>query len=316
MDGALWSSVIDLLGGAEQAASAAWHATPLDYAAYSDLALTVPGWQNFSGEMRDEAESHLQRRLAELRDRGAEKPVSRPRIRTLSDSEYSPLQLQRLGRWFAVEEANTIGLAPADDAELERVRKATMRALDYMEEADPELFGETLAVIDEIIVVRQDGTERFMFSGGSSFAVWGAILANEALLPDWSEIYNTLAHEEGHLLLFAIARDEPLVLNPNDAAFASPVRDDPRPMDGIYHTAFVVAREARALARLLAWHDETGAFSPADEALVAEKLEASVIAFWQSVEALDKDAVLSDLGRSILDECRDYMARNFELVTQ
>ena len=87
-------------------------------------------------------------------------------------------------------------------------------------------------------------------------------------------------------------------------------------MDGIYHTAFVVAREARALARLLAWHDETGAFSPADEALVAEKLEASVIAFWQSVEALDKDAVLSDLGRSILDECRDYMARNFELVTQ
>ena len=316
MDSSLWSSADELVGGAGETPSAAQRATPLDYAAYSDLALRVPKWQTFSDEMRDEAKAHLRRRLVELREGAAEKAPTLPRICTLSEADYSPVQLQRLDRWFAVEEANTLGLVPADDAELERVRKEAMRALDYMGKADPELFGETIALIDQIIVVRQDGTERFMFTGGSSFAVWGAILANGELLPDWPEIYNTLAHEEGHLLLFAIARDEPLVLNSNDAAFVSPVRDDLRPMDGIYHTAFVVAREARALSRLLEWHERTGELSPADEALVAEKLESSVIAFWQSVEALEKAAVLSELGKSILDECRAYMASNFELVTE
>jgi len=136
------------------------------------------------------------------------------------------------------------------------------------------------------------------------------------LLQDWIECYNMLAHEEGHLALFAIARDEPLVLNATDPVYASPVRDDPRPIDGIYHTAFVAAREARAHDRLLEWHEQTGALSDSDAKLVSESLEVSVISFWQSFEVLEKFAEYSSLGSAIMDELRDYMSMRFTVLTE
>ena len=65
-------------------------------------------------------------------------------------------------------------------------------------------------------------------------------------------LLETLAHEAAHSLLFGIQISGPLVLNPDDARFASPLRVDLRPMDGVYHATFVSARMHFAMQELLA----------------------------------------------------------------
>ena len=287
----------------------------MDYGAYADLVLNIPAWQNVPDTVRDEARLHLSQRLsAPPASRQARAPM--PLVRNYATDHYTKFQLDRISRWMTTEEANVLGLAPASDDDVSRIEDHIHRALAYLEKADPELFGEIVALVDEIIVTTPGNRQRFEFTAGTSFGVWGAIVVNSSLILDWTEAYNMLAHEAGHLVLFAIAREEPLVLNASDAIFVSPVRDDPRPMDGIFHAAFVASREARAFDRLLAWHGRTGGLSPADEKLAEEILEASVIVFWQAIEAIEKNALLSALGQDVLNECKTYMARTFALVTE
>lgn len=57
-----------------------------------------------------------------------------------------------------------------------------------------------------------------------------------------------IVHEVSHLRLEAHFFLEKLVLNSGDEKiFRAPIRDDPRPMRGIFHTAFVLARMVRIL---------------------------------------------------------------------
>jgi len=318
MDAALWASASELCnfeGSVDISPSASpMRASPLDYGAYSDLALNIPRGKSLSDESQAEAAAHLHGRLATQSGTPLPGSTDHLKIFNFSSEDYSPFQVQRLARWFDTEENKSLGLAPVDQAGLTRVRDYIGRALQVMEKADPELFGEIIAIVDEIMLASADPSHSLDFTAGSSFALWGGIVVNCEKIDDWTEIYNTLVHEQGHSLLFAIARDEPLVLNPNVASFTSPVRDDLRPMDGIYHTAFVTAREARALDRLLAWQKQSGELSAEDLRLIEDSLEISVITFWQSLEAMGTIASLSDLGQSIMDECRDYMTRNFALV--
>jgi len=48
-----------------------------------------------------------------------------------------------------------------------------------------------------------------------------------------------LAHESAHDLLSAFAQQRPLVETRRTKLYPSPLRVDPRPMEGIYHATFV-----------------------------------------------------------------------------
>ncbi len=313
MDSALWSSVAEVLDIDEFPTGTPPRATPLDYGAYADLALAVPAWQEFDEEARAEAEAHLRRRVAGFREGNGLGGVGRPPVRNFSNDSFSPIQLQRFDRWFAPEESNYLHLDGAPPDRFGPASESIVRGLDFMEKAVPGLFEETVEIIDQVITVCPGEEQRLFITGGSSFALWGAMIYNAEFLFKWPEAYNTLVHEGAHMQLFAIARDEPLVLNPNEDLFFSPVRPDLRPMDGIFHAAFVAAREALADSRLLEWDDRTGEMNADERAHIFRNFEGSVIGFWQCVEAMDKDAELSALGQTILDECKDYMTSHFAL---
>lgn len=58
-----------------------------------------------------------------------------------------------------------------------------------------------------------------------------------------------IVHETSHLHLFVLMSEDPMVLNSSDEVFPSPLRVDLRPMMGIYHATFVLARIVRILKR-------------------------------------------------------------------
>ena len=88
------------------------------------------------------------------------------------------------------------------------------------------------------------------FDGASTFYLWGAVFVRVAGKSP-VELAEALAHETGHLLLFGLTIGRPLVENSYDERYASPLREDPRPMEGLVHAAYVLARMHYTRASLL-----------------------------------------------------------------
>ena len=325
MDRSLWSSVSAVLRDAGQlelpVKSSQRRAKPADYGAYFDLAFPLPSDSDREDEIRAAASRQLIARLsvADVSQPSAvDAPtkVSVPHVSTLGRTHYSKEAHDQLIRWMDIEPINPMGLAGGADDDLEKARAQIERVFEILQEAAPELHGETVSIIDEILSVRPDGTHRLEYGGGSTFALWGLILINADAHDSWPQFCKAIVHEAAHNLLFAIGLKESLVLNDPDESYFSPVRDDRRPMDGIFHGFFVAARESFAFDRILAWDDENRALSAEERTAVIALLEDSVINFWQCDEAMARDVSFSPLGTAILADCKDYMQRNFALVSE
>jgi HEXXH motif-containing protein len=321
MDGALWTSVGELLAGAaaEKANAAsdgpANDAEPtslLDFGAYFDLELKPPAEEEVPAEAKAAAIARLQRRLP-FADK-QRTPTEPPRITNFSAEYYSADEIERMRRWWDIEPANRMGIVRATDAEFARSCDAIEVAMAHLRDALPELHGEILTIIRDIVLAKPDGSNLINYSGASSFALWGALTVNAETQVDWLQFYRQIVHEAGHNLLFGIAREQPLVLDDPSDRRSSPIRADPRPMDGIFHAAFVSAREVLALDALLCRHESTGCLSADDAAVVEDLLQISALAFWDSVEAVrGGGAQLTGLGDAVLADCEAYMNATFAI---
>lgn len=319
MDEALWSSARSLLEElGESSANSSDGCTDtrptdmLDYAAYFDLDISLRP----DTETDSEVQAFAAARLRQGVDAGIalEPAAAAPRLSNFDSEHYSGRQLDQLSRWWDAEPANRIGLTRASDAEYERSRQAAARAMEYLREAAPELHGEVQILIRDIVIARPDGSNLMNYSGASSFALWGAITINAETQCDWIQFYRQIVHETGHNLLYAIARGDPLVKADRTVRRSSPIRADPRPIEGIFHAAFVLAREVNAFDALLQWHDEGGELPEDDVAIIADSLELSALAFWKCVETLrEDDPGLTEFGDAVLADCEDYMKANFSL---
>lgn len=114
----------------------------------------------------------------------------------------------------------------------------------------PELSAEIRAIIRQVVIAGSDPKSEYQFDGGSHYQLWGALFLNGLFHPDEIAVAEVLAHETAHSLLFGFCVDEPLVFNDDNELYASPLRRDPRPMDGIYHATFVSARMHWAMSRM------------------------------------------------------------------
>jgi HEXXH motif-containing protein len=114
----------------------------------------------------------------------------------------------------------------------------------------PALAAEIRAILSVILLAQAPPGAKREFDGASHYQFWGLLLLNPHHHKTPLAVAEVLAHEAGHSLLFGLTRDEALVLNPDDELYPSPLRVDPRPMDGIYHATFVSARMAYAMEAL------------------------------------------------------------------
>jgi HEXXH motif-containing protein len=283
----------------------------LDYAAYFDLALAASAPVEVTNEAKLRAIEHLQRRIGVAA--GSSANSAPPRVTNYSEEDYTVHQLDQMRRWWDIEPANRMAMTRATDDEFDRTRRQIEVAMDLLREAAPELHQEVEIIVRDIVLSRPDGTNLINYSGASSFALWGGLTINAETQREWVQLYRQIVHEAGHNLLFGIARDQPLVTDDPSERRPSPIRADPRPMDGIFHAAFVSAREAYAFEALLSRHDETKCLSADDAVILNDLLELSVLAFWDAVETLRGEAQLTTLGEAVLSDCEAYMASQFAL---
>jgi len=226
------------------------------------------------------------------------------RMVTLDDRMLGPGQASRYRGQFDDDPEAPLDIVPLEPAELARAGALAVDALDLLDRGVPELAGEIRAILREIVFARGSaprGGETFQ--GASAFLAWGAVLLNAAEQPDRVTLAESLAHETGHSLLSGLSRGASLVENDGDERHSSPLRTDPRPLDGIVHATYVLARMHYCLARLL----ESGALTEPERVRAAAALAERRRAFGAGLAVVDRHARLTEVGRSAFEPARAYM---------
>jgi HEXXH motif-containing protein len=192
---------------------------------------------------------------------------------------------------------------PAAEA-VENFRERFAAGHALLSDALPELAGEIRALVREVVLATSPDAAPFQFDGASAYQLWGLLFLNPKFHPTPVAVAEVLAHESAHSLLFGFTFDEPLVFNDDEERYASPLRPDPRPMDGIYHATYVSARMHWAMTRLAA--------SPlADEEMRAAALKAAAADmenFEKGHEIVARHGRLSATGEALMREALAYMS--------
>ena len=263
--------------------------SPQLFGAYYDLVLAVE---------RDEIGA-ARTIAAEIRDRlnapSPERWVASLESRPIGDQE-------RYQRLLLPEDIAASEPASADFAAAE---ERIGRAMDLLDRGFPEMAAEIRALLFEVVIAAGP-TERgaITFDGSSSYMLWGAVMLNALGQTNVLDTAQALAHESGHNLLFGLCANGPLIDNDDEESFAHPLRQDPRPMDGVVHAAYVTARMHQTVERLL----ESGALDEAQRDAAEKDIELHRRNFAAADEVIRGAALLTPVGAEAMAAARGQIA--------
>ncbi|MDP3220369.1 MAG: HEXXH motif-containing putative peptide modification protein [Deltaproteobacteria bacterium] len=194
--------------------------------------------------------------------------------------------------WLTLEAGATNIIAARDDAALGRFRTLLGEALALFASHLPSVLDEITLTYDSVAPTTFGGPSGFP-SGTTSSSVGYSVFA---VPPSASVLCEMLVHEVSHSHLFVVQDIDPL-LDPRHhgsgwmpEALYSPWRDDPRPLNGLLHAAFVFARVARFWMRIYACGID------ADRELAQRRLAALRLQLGVVSETLGRQAHWTEAG--------------------
>lgn len=184
-------------------------------------------------------------------------------------------------------------------------RQRLAAAFALLDDGFPQMAAEIRALLREIVVAAgPEDPKAITFDGASSYMMWGAVLLNARGQNNVLDTAQALAHESGHNLLFGFSSSGPLVENSDDELFSSPLRQDPRPMDGVFHATYVIARMHQTLNRLL----QSGVLDAGQTELARKDLALHRKNFEAGDVVIHEGGRLTEIGRDAIESAREYMA--------
>jgi hypothetical protein len=192
-------------------------------------------------------------------------------------------------------------IPPSED--FSRCQQEIALGLTVLLRGDPVWHDEVQNLLRMIVLgvpASRDSAE--IFNGASTFFLWGAVLLNARLRRSAISIVDLLIHESSHVLLFGLSADQALTRNRTDERYASPVREDKRPIDGIFHACFVATRVHLAIDRLLG----CGELSAEDTKIAVERQQRNGRVARESLEILTHHAEPTEVGEKILHALQEY----------
>jgi HEXXH motif-containing protein len=224
---------------------------------------------------------------------------------TLDDAALGFVGAADIYRRLAVADADAdVALAAIPAAGLGSATEQVRAALGLVAEAAPALSGEISALLRQVVLVRTGEGSRDAFGGAATFHIWGAVFLNADRQAGRVAAAEGLVHEAAHLLLFAESGGTPLVLNDAGERHPSPLRADPRPLDGIAHATFVLARMAYCQERLIS----SGLLSPEERAEAEAALLRNQRDYADGAAVLRRHARPTEAGARLLAAAAHYMS--------
>lgn len=196
--------------------------------------------------------------------------------------------------------------APVNDDVVAEFSDRFHAGLDLLRKGYPDVHDEICVLAREVCLAQSPAGATTTFDGASHYQFWGLLFLNPSFHQDRVAMAEVLAHETAHSLLFGMTVDEPLVFNPDDQLFPSPLRRDPRPMDGIFHATFVSARMALVMERLA----QSGVLTPSEVERSLEAARSDRANFASGHSVLVADAKFSKTGAAIMEGAADWIAQS------
>lgn len=170
------------------------------------------------------------------------------------------------------------------------------QALDWMQESDPAIHEEFKVYVSHIKLYAGKVLE-----SSTSARFFGSIYLRTPYPNENAPFFyfRNIVHELSHLHLYALAKDDVLVLNEERELFCSPLRADKRPMIGVFHAVFVLARMVRAFRKYLT-------LFPEDNSIAESMLKTNRECFLKGLDTINTNAKLTKKGEEIfntLEEC-------------
>jgi HEXXH motif-containing protein len=223
-------------------------------------------------------------------------PKAGIQIRSLAD--LSAIERDRYRRQVDTDPNSVMRIDPPPPAMNEHCSRRVGEALSLLQLGYPELHAELHAILREVVVaVSPEIDPTLEFDGASSFLLWGSIALNARGHETRLDTLEALVHESAHCLLFGLSSAERLLENDNQPRYSSPLRIDPRPLDGIFHATFVTARMHHAVTTLL----RRGVLRDQEAAQAERSLTQHAAAFSDGTATLRQHAMLTSLGRTVFD---------------
>lgn len=207
---------------------------------------------------------------------------------------------ERFPRLMFSEFSKSNPMAPPTDAQIEAARTNIGEALDMIERLTPDVREEIEAIFAHVDISGENPDPGVRKYGGvTTLFAWGGCFMNIESHDSTRKVAAGLVHEVTHGVLFGVSLAEPLVWNDPEDSFQSPLRPDPRPMDGIYHATIVCGRMAYfEKARL---EREGGSDREALDSLLQRFDDGALV--------IEKHAELSGAGRRLLHACKEGLGR-------
>lgn len=214
-------------------------------------------------------------------------------IRFLSTYELPSYHQELFEQYAVFEIPEKVIFTPPSLEGHQRIKSLFHEGLNLIAQSCVDLYKEMTVFLGEILSF-QSLQMRF----GSSFNLFGLMYVPESFLfKTLADVVDTLAHETGHMYLYSLSTDDPLVLNPPEERYQAPLRTDKRPLIGIYHASFVVSR---ILCALRALHQHK-LLSKEDQTHCEKLIEGYKIKYALGFETIQKHAKMTTLGKNILD---------------
>jgi len=265
---------------------------PALFGAYSDLV---------DATFRDAPEAATEA-LAALVHAAGRSDVPPLRFVTLDDAALGPGMTARYVRLLDDDPDVPVKFQPLPPDELAGAARVAGEAFALLDRAAPEIAGELRAMISEIVFVG-GGSGEYIFHGAATFYLWGALFMNASRFPDRLGMAEGIVHEAAHSLLHGLTYGAPLVENPRDERYPSPLRYDPRPMDGIAHATYVLARMDHCVQQLLA----SGTLTEAERDAALARSRSNRGFYAEGLEQVDAHARFTPTGARVFDAARAHM---------
>jgi HEXXH motif-containing protein len=211
----------------------------------------------------------------------------------------SPLILNSFSYTLPEERRNMLNVKPLTDEQFNTMKKTIEEGYQILHRVAPELYDEAQELTSQILFINSPGLK-----AGSSFDFFGLYYCD--FNHYWRKktgLMDLIAHEQGHLYLHLLNNFDPLVINAHEVSF-SPVRRANRPMMGVYHATFVLARMIYVVEKAL----EAGEIPAEEEGYCQEQIKMFREGFEDGMQTIASTAELTPLAQGLLDTSQELIA--------
>lgn len=176
--------------------------------------------------------------------------------------------------------------------DLSVIESIVRETVDHIAMLDAGMADEVREYVREVRIVDSSaigGMSSLRFFGTIFLSRPSPVLHEDAVRVHW---FGGLVHETSHLHLHTLMIQDPLVINGQER-FDSPLRRDKRPMLGIYHAAFVLARLALLFR---CWHQARPECQP-----VTDAMNDALARLQRGIATIREHGQLTALGADLLD---------------